>query len=238
MSVAPNDEPKAPMRSVSGSPPIKEEKREASPVEQGGLPEPSRPVVIMSELDSYIHDRIVSQPQTLDEALDRFEVISAEGTTRHRLVLPEFFERQSYDCSWGDSCAHHTDGIHGPWVFRWLFKEKRAIDHATSVIGWMLVNHAYFPHAPRLLFTANGGVEVGDGILAFIPAKKALEMRAAPGKKSRERINSQMTPVGPDYTMMTGNPKDERVYQPDLGPESQETSETPVPGVLVEGRDF
>ena len=226
---------KSPPVGVVEKPPVKEE---STPV--GILPsaESPKPLVIMSELDSYISEQIKSQPQTLDGAVQRFEQISATGATRHRLVLPEFFERMSHDCSWGQDCPNHVNGTHGPWAFRWLFKEKRAIDHARNVVGWMLVNRAYFPQAPRLLFTANGGVEVGDGILAFIPAKKALELREAPGKKSRDRIESQMTPTGPDYTMMTSNPKDERVYQPDLGPESQETSETSVHGVLVEGRDF
>ena len=226
---------KPPVVGVVEKPPVV--KQESAPVV---IPQPSeaaKPLVIMSELDSYISEQIKSQPATLDEAVHRFEQISAV-TGRHRLVLPEFFERASYDCTWGQECPEHVNGTHGQWVFRWLFKEKRAIDHARNVVGWMLVNRAYFPSAPRLLFTANGGVEVGDGILAFIPAKKALELREAPGKKSRDRIESQMTPTGPDYTMMTGNPKDERVYQPDLGPEAQETSDTSVPGVLVEGRDF
>ena len=214
---------------------------EKSSVQEETVPQqPSeavKPLVIMSELDSYISEQIKSQPSTLDGAVQRFEQISA-APGRHRLVLPEFFERLSHDCSWGQDCPQHVNGTQGPWVFRWLFKEKRAIDHARNVVGWMLVNRAYFPQAPRLLFTANGGVEIGDGILAFIPAKKALELREAPGKRSRDRIESQMTPVGPDYTMMTNNPKDDRVYQPDLGPESQETSEATVPGVFVEGRDF
>ena len=231
------NDPTAPHREVLEKAQETSEKVPAPVVQQGTL-ESSKPVVIMSELDSYIHDRIVSQPQTLDEAVQRFEQSAVTGATRHRLVLPEFFEQLSYDCSWGHGCLHHVNGAKGPWVFRWLLKEKRAIDNARDVVGWMLVNRAYFPHASRMLFTANGGVEVGDGILAFIPAKKALELREAPGKKSRDRIDSQMTPTGPDYTMMTGNPKDERVYQPDLGPESQETSETPVSGVLVEDRDF
>ena len=223
-----------PVVGVVEKPPVKQE---SAPVV---LPQPSeaaKPLVIMSELDSYISEQIKSQPATLEEAVHRFEQISAV-TGRHRLVLPEFFETESYDCTWGQHCPHHVNGTHGLWVFRWLFKEKRAIDHARNVVGWMRVNRAYFSQAPRLRFTANGGVEVGDGILAFIPAKKALELRETPGKKSRERIDSQMTPTGPDYTMMTGNPKDERVYQPDLGPEAQETSDTSVPGVLVEGRDF
>lgn len=211
-------------------------KEEPKPVETPQL-ESSKPVVIMSELDSYISEQIKSQPPTLDEAVKRFEQITAVSG-RHRLVLPEFFERMSWDCTWGQECPAHTNGQRGPWVFRWVFKEKRGIDNARNVIGWMLVNRAYFPQAPRLLFTANGGVEIGDAILMFMPVKKALEIREAPGKKSRERIDSQMTPTGQDYTLMTGNPKDERVYQPDLGPEAQEASETSVPGVLVEGRDF
>lgn len=198
------------------------------PVSQGPPPplsEVSKPIVILSELDSYISERMKGQPPTIEEAVARVQLM--DDRPRHRLKLPMFFEKFSAD---------RTD-LPGPYIFRWTFKDKRAIDRDLSR-GWIFVNQAYFPQAPRYLFTANGGIEVGDAILAFMPAKKAQVIREAPGKLSRERLHSQMTTVSPDYVLMTGNQKSEHVYKPELGPESTETSEERVPGVLTEGRDF
>ena len=186
------------------------------------------PVVILTELDSYIRERMRGQPRNLEEVVSRAEVKERLTPSQHRLTLPEFFESLSYD---------HTEKP-GPFVFRWLFKEKRAIDRALNVLGWTLVNRTYFPHAPRYLFTANGGVEIGDAVLAFMPAKKAVEMRAKPARDSQERLAARVTQVEGDYSLMTGNPKDERIYKPELSTEAVEDSDTPVPGVLTEGRDL
>ena len=184
-------------------------------------------VTQLSELDSYILERQKEQPRTLEEVADRVEVLEKNARQRHRLTLPEYFEAKSYD--------HKTEL---PFVFRWLFKEKRAIDRALNVIGWTLVNRTYFPDAPRYLFTANGGVEVGDSILAFMPAKRAVAIRQEPGQRSRNRVEAQTTQVESDYVLMSGNAKDSRIYQPQMGSEAAETADTSVAGELVEGRDF
>ena len=106
------------------------------------------------------------------------------------------------------------------------------------MVGWTLVNRTYFPDAPKWLFTASGGVEVGDSILAFMPAKRAVAIRLEPGVRSRNKVQSRMTQVEQDYVLMTGNPKDARVYQPNMEAEERETAPASVGGELVEGRDF
>ena len=192
-------------------------------------PQANQSITILSELDSQIAERMKGQPQSLEEIVSRAKVHERQSLSRHRLSLPAFFQALSYD----DAPENK-----GEYVFKWIFKDKRSIDRHLNVLGWNLVNRTYFAQAPRYLFSANGGVEVGDAILGFIPAKQAIEMRLAPGKRSQERLSSQMTQVDKDYVLMTGNPKDEKVYQPKLGTEAEESSEEKVPGVLTEGRDF
>ena len=184
-------------------------------------------VTQLSELDSYIVQRQRSQPKTLDEVQARVERLEELNRSRHRLTLPEYFEAKSYD--------HRPDR---PFVFRWLFKEKRSIDHALNDVGWTLVNRTYFPDAPEYLFTANGGIEVGDSLLAFMPSKRALAIRSEPGRRSQAKVSSRMTQVEKDYVLMTGNPKDEKVYQPSMGSEEHELAPASVSGELVAGRDF
>lgn len=185
----------------------------------------TRPITILSELDSYIAERMKGQPPTLEEAVARVRLL--DDRPRHRLHLPDFFERLSAD----------RQGSPGPYVFRWISKQKRAVDTALAR-GWLLITQAYFPNSPRYLFTANGGIEIGDALLAFMEVKKARTIRDAPGRLSRERLKAQMTQTKPDYVLMTGNQQAEHVYQPELGPEQAEASEEKVAGVLTEGRDF
>lgn len=210
--------------------PPKQPVAQAAPVTPPVEPnvEETKPIVILSELDSYISERMKEQPKTLQEVEERVELVEKAQATHHRLSLPPYFQEKSYD--------HQAQP--GPYIFRWQFKEKRALDRAINVLGWTLVNRTFFPDAPRYLFSANGGVEIGDAILTFMPAKKALAIREKPGKLSREKLESQTTEVGQDYVLMTGNPKDEKVYQPDLPSESVEDSEVSTPGVQVQGRDF
>ena len=188
---------------------------------------PSVIVTQLSELDSYIVQRQRGQPKTLAEVEARVQRLENLNRDRHRLTLPDYFEQKSYD--------HEASK---PFVFRWLFKEKKAIDRALNDIGWTLVNRTYFPDAPEYLFTANGGIEVGDSILAFMPAKRALAIRLEPSRRSQQKLNSRMTKVEQDYVLMTGNPTDERVYKPDMGAEERETAPASVGGELTEGRDF
>lgn len=185
----------------------------------------SKPIVILSELDSYIAERMKGQPPTIEEAVARVQL--QDDRPRHRLKLPGFFEKFSAD----------NARAPGPYIFRWILKDKRAIDAAMNR-GWIIANHAYFQAAPAYLFTANGGIEVGDAILSFMPMKKATAIREAPAKLSQERLKGQMTQTKSDYVLMTGNAKSDHVYEPELGPESSEASEEKVAGVLTEGRDF
>ena len=186
------------------------------------FPESSRPITILSPLDSYIAERMKEQPADMEGVISRVETVERQTRNKHRLTLPSYFEERSHD---------NPEAKDGKWIFRWIFKEKRAIDRALNVFGWTLVNRTYFPEAPKYLFTANGGIEVGDAILGFMPAKKALELRRAPEKISQERLNSRMTKVSPDYVMMTDNTRSENVYQPNLGSEQTESADT----VAVEG---
>ena len=204
---------------------------------------PVKPTIIMTETDAYIHERMVSQPKTLDEV--RRTVVQVD-TSKNRLSLPDYFERFSYDCTVGRGCKSHIWSYdestnrwsypqRGEFIFRWMKNTKRAIDHALNVSGWFFVNRRYFPEAPSHLFSANGGIELGDVILFFLPAKQALALRAAPGKRSTETIRSRVTRVKAGEVLMAGDPSDERFYQPESGTDTD--TDATAPG-LVEGRDF
>jgi len=135
-----------------------------------------RPVVILSELDSIISERMkhqISNAPTIDD----IEVRDVDNRTeaQHRLKLPKEVE----------------DAMKAKKLSpRWLYKEKRAIDHALNVVGWILANRVYFPDLPDYLFSANGCIEAGDAILAFMPAKRAQEIRELPAKKSRDLVKN------------------------------------------------
>lgn len=177
----------------------------------------NKPTVVMTNTDAYIHERMKAQPKDLETVLARRVEVSED--TRHRLTLPKYFVKYSYD---------HSDQK-GQFVFRWLFKNKQALDYAINVRNWILVNRRFFKDAPNHLFSSNGGVEEGDSILAFMPAKQALELRAAPGKKSKDRVQAQLSK----------HKNSEHYYEPSLDPEmGPEGSDGAPAGVLQEGRDF
>jgi hypothetical protein len=210
---------------MSANPPVwKEAVKKESPVATVAAvkePEDTQSISVISELDSYVRERMKSQPRTIDEAVAKTAVFDS-ARPRHRLELPDYFFNLS-----GDNREKP-----GPYIFRWIWKEKRAIDKAINSQGWFLVNRTYFPDAPRYLFTASGGVEVGDAILGFMPTARAMDIRKSPGKISRERIQSQMTQVSGDEVIMTGNPQDPKVYKPQLGSEKEEAeSSVPVEGM-------
>ena len=210
-------------------------------------PEPSKLItatVIMSEEDAYITERVASQPATLDEV--RKVVVHAD-VTKNRLSLPTYFERFSHDCTVGQECQVHSwkldeatgrwsYGNRGEFIFRWIKKVKRAIDHAMNVQGWLFVNSRYFPDAPSHLFSANRGVELGDVVLFFLPAKQALLLRAAPGKRSNDALKARLTKTPSGDILMTGNPTNDKFYAPAVTSEGGE-DDAPAPG-LQEGRDF
>ena len=149
------------------------------------------PLVIMSEMDAYVHERLKSQPQTLEDIKIKDRI--PEG--QHALSLPVEIKK------YGDKFS-----------FRWLSKNKRSIDRALDVIGWTLVNRTLFTDIPDHLFTANGVIERGDAILAFMPAKQAERIRNLPGEKSRERVKNLLVQDLKKWT-----DKGEQYYKPDLG---------------------
>lgn len=206
-----------------------------------------RPTVVMSELDSIIHERMKGQPRTLD-AVD-LSVSRTEAPGLHRMSLPPYFEQFSYDCTRGDVCEIHrrdkkTQEVlnRGKYILRWILKDKRSIDYAMNVKGWYLVNRSYFKDAPNILFSTSGGIEIGDSILAFMSVEKALKIRSFPEQRSRELLRSRMTPSKkkPNRMLMTGDPDNENIYEPDMSGDDLDKGEgsAAVPGSLQEGRDF
>ena len=197
---------------------------EVQPVTAPVIPEPpSQRITILSELDSYVLERQKEQPANLEEAIARIEVQSLRPT--HRMSMPASIERYFWD---------EKKNPDGRFIARWVLKDKRAIDAALNR-GWLFFNRSWFPDAPRYLFTANGGIEIGDCMLAFMATKKALAIRDAPGKLSRERLHGQMTQTKPDYVLMSGNKDAEHIYQPELGPESNETGDGQVAAGSLSG---
>lgn len=246
---------------MSPAPWIKQEPKKDHPaltspeVTQSASPEPIKearatPTVIMTQVDSYLHEMISAQPSTVDEAVSHVLSYSEESGL-HRMSLPEFFEKLSYDCTRGNSCTIHQKGDKGKvmnpgkYVFRWVLKDKRAIDYAKNVRGWSLVSRIFqdFLDAPRTLFTAHGGVEIGDAVLCVMPVDRALKIRQQPGKISLDRLKGQMTPSKqkPGKVLMTGDPDSEHVYEPASaaqGGEEEVSSTQPGGMELQEGRDF
>lgn len=207
-------------------------------------PEPMR---VMTELDSYINERIKSQPTEISDV----EVMDKEGLTR--LSLPEYFEQFSYDCTRGMTCRYHkwkkTDRVlqggmrvpqfgyrhRGEYLFRWILRDRRALDYALNARGWYIVNRSKFDQAPKHLFSVSGAVEEGDMILSFMPVKKALHLREQPARKSREDVKSTSIEVD---NMGNKYGDDDRYYKPKLNPERAEGSDDAPSDSLQEGRDF
>lgn len=204
-----------------------------------------KPTVLMSELDAVIHEKIKSQPKGIESIVESVPNSSEAGL--HRMSLPPYFEQFSYDCTRGEGCDWHKrkgeeTTNRGKYILRWIFKDKRAIDYSMNVRGWFLANRMHFPGAPKELFSANGAVEIGDSVLAFMPVEKALRIRRYPSERSKRGLESRMTPSRrhPKRVLMTGNPDSGNFYEPDL---SQDESEEGLgsgaaPGSLQEGRDF
>jgi len=154
-----------------------------------------RPHVILSHTDAYVHDRMKSQPESL-EKID-LQVVPTADPTKHRLSLPDDFEPYKKK-----------------YAFRWIFKNKQAIDHACNVRGWVLANRTYFEDLPNHLFTANGSIEIGDNILGFMPKERAEKLRRAPGEKSAQIVEGMLGKHADDpryYTPEDSNDKTVRI---------------------------
>lgn len=206
---------------------------------------PVKPTVIMREEDAYIHERIATQPKSLEELS---QVVVHTDVEKSRLQLPDYFEQFSYDCTVASpKCKAHawtydekanrwSYDRRGKFIFRWVKNTKRAIDTAMNVNSWVFVNRRLFPDAPTHLFSANGGIELGDVILFVLPAAQALQLRNAPGKRSTEALKARMTRTDRGKVVMTGDLSNEQFYVPDSGGEEDGDDRT-APG-LVEERDF
>jgi len=133
--------------------------------------EQQAPQVLVSHTDAYVWDRMRGQPKNLEEVDVR--VVTERDPKTHRLSLPA--EIKQYE---------------NKYTFRWIFKSKRAIDDACDVKGWLLANRLYFPDLPSHLFTANGSIERGDNILAFIPKAKAEALRQNNADRAKAQIDS------------------------------------------------
>ena len=129
--------------------------------------------ILLNQTDAYINDRIKSQPQTLDEV----EVIPEENkpTNTNQLTLPK-----------------ELDEYKERLRFRWLSKDKRQIDRACDVRGWVIANRTHFPDLPDHLFTVSGSIERGDNILSFIKKEIGDKMFEAPAKQSKEIVESTL----------------------------------------------
>ena len=159
--------------------PIKEELKQEVPVIHAEKPKPVQPekkdvqnIMIHSEVDAMILDRIKAQPKTLEE-IDT-EVILKPKDGQHQLSLPPEVE------------AYQTK-----YAFCWLFKRKQAIDEACDLYHYKLTNHTYFPELPDHIFSSRGVIERGDNVLAFRPKHIDDEMRRIPGIESAERVKSR-----------------------------------------------
>jgi hypothetical protein len=169
----------------------------------------NKPILLVSEDDAYIADRMRSQPKTLDEVIAVKEKRYAPG--EHRLSLPK--ELRLYEKEFS---------------FRWINKRKRAIDEAIDVKGWIIVNRVLFPDLPKHLFASSGAIERGDALLAFMAFKKAEDIRKAPGIKSSEIVKNQLAKGSEPL------PKGQSgFYKPE-----DTSSEKEDQGGLQEGRDF
>ena len=178
---------------------VKETIPASEPVKQA---ESQGPMVLVSEMDAYVHERLKSQPKTFEEISIKSDKERSEGG--HVLRLPD--EILKYQPKFS---------------FRWLNKKKRSIDNALDVIGWSLVNKVLFKDLPNHLFTANGVIERGYAILAFMPQQHAERIRKRPGELSRERVKE--TPV---QDLKRWKDRGDRYYKPDLGSaESEDDSE-------------
>ena len=162
-------------------------------------------LIAANQTDVYIAQMAAGQPDTLEEAEAR-EIIVKDGN--HRLTLPEeihvMFKKRGY-------------------APRWIFKDKRALDHAIKQRGWNLVTRTYFPDLPDHLFSATGVIEQGDAILGFMPERTAKKLRSEPGLKSMERVKNLPIDKWKD------DPSGERYYKPDLS--SEKDGETIQEGI-------
>lgn len=177
--------------------PIKTEvKPEVKPIVQEQFNQ-NGPVVIKTEIDSYISEIVKGGPQRAED----IQVVTDDyAPGRHRLSLPEAIDRK-----YGRKYA-----------FRWVNKKKDWIDRAIYIRRWLIVNRALFSDMPKHLFTANGTIENGDTILCFMPIAQAESLRRKPAQESAERVKNL------PMEQWKNKGEDSPFYKPALGQEEKE----------------
>lgn len=168
----------------------------------------------LSVEDTYVADRMKSQPKSLEEVFTMEDKRYAPH--EHRLSLPK--ELKAYEKK---------------FCFRWINKRKRAVDEAVDIKGWVIANKVLFPDVPKHLFSMSGAIERGDAILGFMPLKKAEAIRKAPGDKSSDLVKSQLS----KGTIPLPKGKS-GFYKPEDTSAENETDEGIPTGGVMEGRDF
>lgn len=132
----------------------------------------AEPVVLVSEMDAYIHERMKGQPKTLDDVSVK---VVDNDEPQNILEIPRELKK-----------------FEDRYSFCWISKKKRSLDEYMDVLQFTLVNRVLFPSLPKHLFTANGSIERGDLILGFLPVKQAQALRDRPGEISREKVRSTL----------------------------------------------
>ena len=180
-----------------------------SPVElKGETPSPIGKQTLVTGMDSYLGERIKTQPKTLAEITAIGEPEKRPG--KHRLSLPKQLEPYINE-----------------FAFRWILKDKRAIDEAIDK-GWVFVNMQLFQKLPSWIFSIAGAIEKGDLVLACISKKKAEERTKEVQQRSSDMVNTQLRKHEEDKDVF---------YKPKLTPQEADNAEA-NPGDIQEGRDF
>ena len=83
--------------------PVAESKTETKEIKKVQPESTTQKMTIMTDLDAYISETIISQPEKPE-----FKVRTrGEDSGLHRMSLPEPFEKFSYDCTRGLTCQVH-----------------------------------------------------------------------------------------------------------------------------------
>lgn len=127
--------------------------------------------VIKTEMDAYINEVMQTQPKSLDD----IKIVESTDAPTNRIALAKDIQE-----------ALSKKGL----TPRWINKDKKMIDRAIHIRGWLIVNKIYFPDIKKYHFTANGTIENGDSILGFMPSERADKLRRRPGEISQERIKN------------------------------------------------
>jgi hypothetical protein len=157
------------------------------------------PQIVMSNTDAELSDIIASQSAEFD---------IRDPKTYNPFDIPE-------------ECKVRSDK---DYRYRWVSKDKRMIERAMYK-GWKICNKMNSPYIPSRLFGLHGAVEKLGHLLAFIPLKKAEDMRKESGDKSREAVKLYTEDIK----------KDPRFYDAKIG-EKDGTDEQSLG--LQQGRDF